>query len=492
MQIGHAGDQRPDVPREQVSAGESTVVAGESADLAPATRALRALPSVERLVQIAADACAGWPRPMIVDAAREALAWARERARAGDPPPAAASLVTTMVEMLHQRTSPSLRTVINATGVILHTNLGRAPVSEAAGQAMLMAATHYSNLEFDLDSGERGSRHVHLRTLLREVTGAEDGLVVNNNAGAVLLCLSALAVGREVIVSRGQAVEIGGGFRIPEVMRQSGADLVEVGTTNRTYLSDYEAAITERTALLLRVHPSNFRLDGFVHAVGIAEMTDLGRRRGVGVMDDLGSGALLDPRSFGLRDEPLVQDSVRAGATVVCFSGDKLLGGPQAGVIVGSREAIERIRRHPLARALRIDKVSLAGLEATLRHYQRGEATRMIPIWRMIARSCDDLERRARQIERSIGSPRVRAAEMLATVGGGSLPQETLPSWGLVISPITADPGQSAHSLARRLRNRVRPIIGRVERDAVWLDLRTVEPEHDAEVLAALRSELTE
>lgn len=383
---------------------------------------------------------------------------------------------------------PSLRSVINATGVILHTNLGRAPVSAAASQAMARAASGYSNLEFDLESGERGSRHGHLQTLLRDVTGAEDGIAVNNNAGAVLLTLSALAAGREVIVSRGQAVEIGGGFRIPDVMRQSGAELVEVGTTNRTYLADYESAITPRTSVLLRVHPSNFRLDGFVHSVEVGDLVGLANRAGVQVMDDVGSGALLDPRRFGLGDEPLVQDSVRVGAAVVCFSGDKLLGGPQAGLMVGKREAIDRIRRHPLARALRIDKASLAGLEATLRHYQRGEATSEIPIWRMIARAPEELERRAKELERSLESPRVSTSSTRAAVGGGSLPQETLASWAVTVAASTQDSARSATALARRLRMLDRPIVGRVEHDCLLLDLRTVEPEDDHVLLSALRS----
>lgn len=480
-----SAEPQPSIEREDGMPSAPRVSSG----LASRAQLLRALPSVDRLLREPSLTGGQWPRSIVVEAAREVLAGARQEIIGGGSPPDVQYLVAATVRILQNRMSSSLRPVVNATGVILHTNLGRAPVSEAAGQAMLTASTRYSNLEFDLDSGERGSRHAHLRALLCEVTGAEDGLAVNNNAGAVLLCLSALASGREVIVSRGQSVEIGGGFRIPDVMRQSGADLVEVGTTNRTYVADYESAITPRTALLLRVHPSNFRIDGFVHTVGIAELADIARKAGIGVMDDVGSGALLDPRSFGLRDEPLVQDSVRAGATVVCFSGDKLLGGPQAGIVVGKKEAIERVRRHPLARALRIDKASLAGLDATLRHYQRGEATSEIPVWRMIARSSEELERRARAIEGALRSPRIRAAAMRATVGGGSLPQETLPSWGVVVST-SDDPSQSAGCLARCLRSRARPIVGRVEHDAVWLDLRTVEPDDDAEILVALRSAL--
>lgn len=453
----------------------------------PNTPALRVLPSVDRLVQHPSLQSAGWPRSLVVAAAREALAEARQAILAGEAPPDLEILADRVRDGLERRTRSSLRRVINATGVILHTNLGRAPVSETAARAMAAIAASYSNLELDLETGERGSRQDHLRPLLREITGAEDGLAVNNNAGAVLLALSALAGGRQVIVSRGQAVEIGGGFRIPEVMRQSGAELVEVGTTNRTYLSDYERAITPRTALLLRVHPSNFRLEGFVHSVGLDELATLAAQRGLGVLDDVGSGALLDPRGFGLGPEPTVPESVRLGATVVCFSGDKLLGGPQAGLIVGRRDAIEQIRRHPLARALRIDKVCLAGLEATLRHYQRGEATREIPIWRMISRSADELERRARQLQHALGSPRVVPAPTRATIGGGSLPQETLLSWGLAVAPDPSQPGRSAHLLAQLLRQHDPPIVGRIEQNSIWLDLRTVEPSDDAVLLAALR-----
>ena len=368
-------------------------------------RAFRSLPSVDRVLQDPALDGALWPRVLATDAVRAALAAARERVATGGPASDVSDIVRDALARLRASVTPSLRTVVNATGVILHTNLGRAPISEAAAAAMASVASSYSNLEFDLASGERGSRATHVRSLLQEVTGAADGFAVNNNAGALLLALTALAADQDVVISRGQAVEIGGGFRIPDVMRQSGARLVEVGTTNRTYIGDYADAVTDQTALLLRVHPSNFRLEGFVHSVSVAELASLGRQRSVAVLDDVGSGALLDPRAYGLGEEPLVQDSVRAGATVVCFSGDKLLGGPQAGIIVGERSALDRIRRHPLARALRIDKASLAGLEATLRHYQRGEATTHVPIWRMIATPADEVERRARAVANALGLP---------------------------------------------------------------------------------------
>ncbi|HEX5414827.1 MAG TPA: L-seryl-tRNA(Sec) selenium transferase [Chloroflexota bacterium] len=441
------------------------------------TDEFRRLPSVDRLLQAPALADSALPRALLVDAARAALGAAREGVATGRPAPSPDALVEEVLARLREREQASLRPAINATGVIVHTNLGRAPVSDEAAMAMAAIAAGYSNLEFDLATGGRGSRHAHLTSLLREVTGAEDGIAVNNNAGAVLLALSALAAGREVVISRGQAVEIGGGFRIPDVMRQSGARLVEVGTTNRTYLRDYAEAITPTTALLLRVHPSNFRVAGFVHSVEIGELVALAREAGVAVMDDVGSGALLDPARFGLAHEPLVGESARAGADIVCFSGDKLLGGPQAGIVVGKAGAVERVRRHPLARALRIDKASLAGLEVTLRHYVRGEALQKVPIWRMIAEPAERLEQRAHALAGSLEHLAVTVLETRAPVGGGSLPEETLPSWAVRVASFSA---ASADALAATLRGGSPPIVGRVEHDALLLDLRTVPPGDDA------------
>jgi L-seryl-tRNA(Ser) seleniumtransferase len=451
----------------------------------------RRLPSVDWLIQQAPLVDGDWPRALATQAARVALAEARAAVAAGAPAPPPEQVVASARTWLSAQLQPSLRVAVNATGVILHTNLGRAPLASDAAAAMAAVGAAYSNLEFDLATGERGSRTTHLRGLLQAVTGAEDGLAVNNNAGAVLLALSALAAGQEVIVSRGQAVEIGGGFRIPDVLRQSGARLVEVGTTNRTRLADYAAAITPQTALLLRVHPSNFRITGFVESVGVAELVELGQRTGVLVLDDVGSGALLDPAAYGLAGEPLVQDSVRAGASVVCFSGDKLLGGPQAGLLVGQRAALERIRRHPLARALRIDKASLAGLEATLRHYRLGDALTAIPVWSMISEPAERLEARARALVAALaphlGETAVGAVPTRATVGGGSLPQETLPSWAVQVRPVAGvGPVRPAHDLAARLRQHRPPVVGRVEHDALVLDLRTVRAEQDPIVRTAL------
>ncbi|MDH7489857.1 MAG: L-seryl-tRNA(Sec) selenium transferase [Anaerolineae bacterium] len=438
---------------------------------------LRQLPSVYRLLQT--PEAQGWVETfgheLTTDAIREALDEARDRVLAGEETPSAASLLASVQVRLERLVAPTLRRAINATGVIIHTNLGRAPLSRAAREAMELAARGYTNLEYDLAAGVRGSRYVHAVGLLKRLTGAEDALVVNNNAGAVLLALSTLAAGREVIISRGQLVEIGGGFRIPDVMRQSGARLVEVGTTNRTTLKDYAAAISAETALLLRVHTSNFRIIGFTHQPSLAELVELGRSHSLLVMDDLGSGTLVDTAQYGLAHEPMVQESVAAGADVVTFSGDKLLGGPQAGYILGRRELIARMRTHPLTRALRVDKVAIAGIEATLRHYLLNEAAREIPVWRMIATPADTLRKRARAWARRLKAAGVDATvvEGQSTVGGGSLPGETLPTWLLALAVPSPD------GFARALRMGKPAIVPRIEEDRVLFDPRTVLPDED-------------
>lgn len=393
-----------------------------------------------------------------------------------------------MAAVLNRATAldPSLCPVINATGVVLHTNLGRAPLSDAAIEAMRAVSRGYSNLEFDLDSGERGSRFAHLEGLLQRLTGAEAGIAVNNNASALLLALSALARGREVVISRGQLVEIGGGFRIPDVLRQSGAALVEVGTTNRTYLRDYAEVVTDQTAALLRVHTSNFRVVGFTEEARLQDLGVLARERGLLLLDDVGSGALLDPRPYGLGGEPLVQDSVAAGADVVLFSGDKLLGGPQAGIAVGKRDAIEAMRRHPLARAVRLDKASIAALAATLQHYARGEATTAIPVWRMIAADVSTLRRRARRWARAAGAGGLTGVDVVSVrsmIGGGSLPAEGLDSWACALPA----EGGAAQALAARLRRSSPPIVARIDDARVLLDPRTVDPRDDRTLSDVLR-----
>ncbi|MEX2236225.1 MAG: L-seryl-tRNA(Sec) selenium transferase [Dehalococcoidia bacterium] len=378
---------------------------------------------------------------------------------------------------------PSLRGVVNATGVVIHTNLGRAPLSAEAIVAMSEVSRAYSNLEFDLDSGRRGSRFTHVERLLCEVTGAEAAIAVNNNASALLLVLSALCRDREVVISRGQLVEIGGGFRIPDVMAQSGARMVEAGTTNRTYLADYENAVGEETAALIRVHSSNFKVIGFTNTVALTEMANLARRRRLLLIDDLGSGCLLDTREFGLAEEPRVQQSLADG-DLVLFSGDKLLGGPQAGLIVGRKRLIEKLRKHPLSRALRMDKASIAALNVTLRHYARGEALAKVPVWRMIAARPEDLRRRASRWRRAIG----RASQVIAgrsMIGGGSLPEESLPTFLLAIPEAE---GVKPAELAARLRNAERPVIGRLADGKLLLDPRTVDVADDSYVAAVVKA----
>ena len=350
------------------------------------------------------------------------------------------------------------------------------------------AAAGYSNLEFDLESGRRGSRQAQLQSLLQQITGAEAALAVNNNASAVLLGLLALAAGKEVIVSRAEAVEIGGGFRVPDVLRQSGATLVDVGTTNRTYMRDYEGATTADTAAYLKVHASNFRVEGFTAEVGMQELAELGDRLGVAVLHDVGSGSLLHTENYGLAHEPMPQESIRAGMGLVFFSGDKLLGGPQAGIVAGRRDLVAALARHPLARAVRIDKLSLASLTATLVHYLRGEAEREVPVWRMIATKPEDIRERACRWKEQLAGPDAgpySVAETRSAIGGGSLPGETLPSWALRLDASQLPGG--ADNVLRRLREARPPVVARVEDESVLLDPRTVGPDEDGELLAALR-----
>src|SRR6266702_2178723 len=453
---------------------------------------LRLLPSIDELLQSAGgqQLISQFSRPMTLRAVRASIALARADIRNGAACPSPEALLDTAEHLLEIEQRPHLQPVINATGVIINTNLGRATLSEEALQVMQQVAGGYSNLEYDLESGERGSRHTHVAALLRELTGAEAALVTNNNAAAVLVALSALSAGRQVVISRGQLVEIGGGFRVPDVMRQSGCQLVEVGTTNRTRIGDYAGALNEHTALLLRVHPSNFLITGFTESTPLDALVELACQHNLLVIDDLGSGCLLPSEHYGLAHEPTPRESIAAGADVVCFSGDKLLGGPQAGILVGKAAALKRISKHPLMRAMRIDKMTLAALEATLRHYQREEAETHIPIWRMIAASPGSIAGRAASWVSTLqkyGIPaRMQRGE--STVGGGSLPGETLPTTLLALD--AGNVPMSLDELAKRLRLRSSPLIVRIMRDALLVDPRTVLEEQDNEVVQALVEEL--
>jgi L-seryl-tRNA(Ser) seleniumtransferase len=378
---------------------------------------------------------------------------------------------------------PRLRPVINATGVVLHTNLGRAPLAAAAAQAAAAIAGRYSTLEFDPRSGRRGRRHDLLAETLRYLTGAEAAAVVNNCAAAVLLMLTALAKGKEVIVGRGELVEIGGGFRMPDVMRLSGARLVEVGTTNRTRPEDYAAAITPKTVAILKVHASNFQVVGFTETVEIDALVGIARQHRVLLLHDLGSGSLLDTTAYGLAVEPRIQDSLRAGTDLLACSGDKLLGGPQAGLLLGRTELVEKVMKHPLARAVRIDKLTLAALTATLDLYLT-QSVGELPIWNMLGASADAIADRAKTWQRQLMERGITVEVVPAesTVGGGSLPGERLPTTALAIMP---RPGRAA-DLLRRLREHEPPVIGRIEQDRVLLDPRTVLPDEDDALLDAV------
>ena len=447
----------------------------------------RNLPSVDQVLSVDSirRLAEDHPHDLLVDLIRESLEEARASIAAGKPGPSLDKIAASVVATLRGLEQPSLRPVINATGVLLHTNLGRAPLSREAIAAIVPASAGYANLEFDLATGRRGSRHVHIEDLLCRLSGAEAALVVNNNAAGILLGLSAVAKRKEVVVSRGQAVEIGGSFRIPDVMQQSGARLIEVGTTNRTYASDYEDAVTERTAALMRVHSSNFRLVGFVHEATLEELVDVGRRHDIPLLDDLGSGCFLDTAAFGLDTEPTVQQSVAAGAGLVFFSGDKLVGGPQAGIIVGQKRLVDRLKKHPLARALRIDKTRLAALSATLVHYLRGEAVERVPVWRMIAAPLEDIDRRAGEWAAALGAT-ARMVDGESMVGGGSLPGGTLPTRLVSLAAPKGRRG-GVQALATSLRRQNPPIIARIDNDALLLDPRSVLPEEDPVVVKALR-----
>jgi L-seryl-tRNA(Ser) seleniumtransferase len=431
---------------------------------------LRDLPSIEKLLhdQRADHFINQYGRPLTLDALRSTLDETRARFKS-DPQSELPSINVILAQAeshLIAWTKSTLLPVINATGVILHTNLGRAPLSTATIAAMKEAAENYSTLEYDLEKGQRGSRLIHAEAILQRLTGAESALVVNNNASAVLLVLAALANRKPVVISRTQLVEIGGGFRVPDVMKQSGTKLVEVGTTNKVRLSDYREALEEPTALVMRAHRSNFKIVGFTEEPELKEIVGVAHGAHVTVVDDLGSGALLDTVKYGLAHEPTVQESLAAGVDLVCFSGDKLLGGPQAGIILGKNRLIDTIKRHPLARAVRADKICLAGLTATLLHYLKDEAESEIPIWKMISLSLDQLKVRAESWRDMLGKGEIIKSE--STVGGGSLPEECISTYVLAVNVKSTD------KFMKKLREGHPPIIARVENDTILFDPRTV------------------
>jgi|UniRef100_A0A7V6DP49 L-seryl-tRNA(Ser) seleniumtransferase len=460
-------------------------------------RLLRQIPAVDDLLRAPALAphVASMSRPHAVEIIRRFLTACREQLlslplEALPPQLDLVALESQAAQALRRPHLPSITRVINASGVVIHTNLGRSPLAAAARNHILAAAAGYTNLEYDLKEGKRGSRQVHLEKLVTELTGAPACLVVNNNAAGVFLALNALAVGREVIISRGQLVEIGGSFRMPDIMAASGAILREVGTTNKTYLTDYEKAITSQTAMLAKVHPSNFRLTGFTQEVALPDLVALGRRYGLFVMEDLGSGCLVDLSCYGLEREPTVQEAVASGADLVLFSGDKLLGGPQAGLILGNTGIVQRLKQHPLTRALRPDKLTLAGLEATLRLYlNEAEAVAGIPTLRMLAMPLAEADRLAKSLARTIkrrwpGRFQVAVQDHISRSGGGALPMVPIPSRALALEL----PPLAPHQLEERLRAGSPPVIARLEHDRLLLDVRTILPEDYPALLSVLDS----
>lgn len=443
---------------------------------------LRDLPSVEVLLGDSGELITVYGRPLVLNALRAVLEDVRVRFKS-DPEialPSHTEILSEAETRLISWTRPTLIPAINATGVIIHTNLGRAPLSNATIAAMGEVALGYSNLEYDLTRGKRGSRLIHAESVLQKLTGAEAGVVVNNNASAVLLTLAALSNRKRAIIARSQLVEIGGGFRIPDVMKQSGAKLVEVGTTNRVHLRDYEEALSEPTGVVMRAHQSNFKIIGFTEEPAVKEIVSAAHKAGVPVIDDLGSGSFLDTSAYGLVREPTVQEILSSGVDVVTFSGDKLLGGPQAGIILGRKDLLAKIKKHPLARAVRADKVALAGITATLLHYLRDEAVREIPVWRMISMTGEDARSRAQAWREALGVGQVSPSE--STVGGGSLPGESLPTFVLALEV------KSPRRFLSKLRDSNPPVIGRTENDRVLLDPRTVLPEQDEVLLGILKS----
>jgi L-seryl-tRNA(Ser) seleniumtransferase len=448
---------------------------------------LRNLPAVEILLAspLLAPEIERYSRPLVTQAARHVLSGLRDAIREGGKAPSIPDLINLIKEHLAGEWPGFSQPVINGTGIILHTNLGRAPLSEKALKAVSSLGAQYINLESDLEEGGRGTRSLELRRVLAVLTGAEDAVVVNNNAAAVLLVLVALANGKEAIVSRGELVQIGGGFRVPEIMEQSGVILREVGTTNQTSVRDYEKAVSDRTAVILKVHPSNFVQKGFVSESSISQLSTIATKMNVPLVYDLGGGVMLDTAEFGLEHEPTVQEMLRDGADVVCFSGDKLLGGPQAGIIIGKKQYIKPLLSHPLMRVIRLDKLSAIALEATVKSYLDKTAVSDIPVWRMMAQTEAELLSRARTITRKLKTLGVQAElkKGVSMVGGGTLPEQSLPT-----ALVSIEPPGSADDFARALRLSQPPLVARVENDLILIDMRTVFPEQDGLIVSIVIS----
>ncbi len=445
----------------------------------------RDIPSVDHLLnQPAVSAMLkAYGHDWCVSGLREILEQNRQSVLNGQAALTEKEVMDQLESKLHKQANPTLKPVINATGVVLHTNLGRAPLSASAIEAIAQISQGYSTLEYDLEKGSRGKRDIHAADLLTRITGAEAGLVVNNNAGGVMLSLAALANRKKVAISRSQLVEIGGGFRIPEVMRLSGAKLLEIGTTNRTHLSDYETALEEGASLILVAHQSNFKIVGFTSAPTFAEVCNLAHASNLPVVFDLGSGALIDPVEFGLKTEMTVQQAILEGADIVCFSGDKLLGGPQAGLIVGKQALINKIRKHPFYRALRADKLCLSALTATLLEYLKGNAVQNIPVVNMLSQSGEDLKKRAQSWQQKLKTGDI--VQGSSAIGGGSLPEQDLPTWLLSVQP------KSARKFAELLRKQDPAVIARIEKDQVLFDPRTVLTSLDEVLLSTIRKALS-
>lgn len=448
---------------------------------------LRQIPGISTLLEskAGADLIKQFGVDVTTAHVRQAVDQTRQAILAGEAngtPPTAESILALAAQSLENSLAPSLHGVINATGVIVHTNLGRATLSEAAQAAVLEAAAGYGTLEFDVESGKRGKRDIHAERLLTQLTGSEAALLVNNTASAVMMMLSTFCTGKEVIISRGQLVEIGGGFRVPDVMAQSGAILREIGTTNRTHLRDYENAINENTAAIMVAHHSNFKIVGFTTEPELADLAALAKKHNVPLIYDQGSGCMFDTAKYGLDHEPTVLEGVKAGADLIAFSGDKLLGGPQAGIIIGRSDLVQTLKRHPLARALRPDKLCIAGLAATLNHYLKGDALSEVPIWAMMEKSLEEIKATAESWQTELKTAGIEAAVVPArsTVGGGSLPGTSFDSWALEIR----DPQLEAFN--RRLRRNRPHVIGRIQDNALLLDPRTVSSEQFDQIPPAL------